>query len=74
MNDCYHGLITYWQPMWHPCTPVTQIGLNADVARKPELSHLEASPHAHTHPKTLAWPPQPPFPPQYVAVFQPTHM
>lgn len=18
MSDCYHGLITYWQPVWHP--------------------------------------------------------
>lgn len=31
MSGRFHGLTTYWQPMWHPCTPVTQ-GAGTDVA------------------------------------------
>lgn len=30
--------------MWHPCTPVTQTGQNADVAQKAELNYLEVFP------------------------------
>lgn len=56
MSDCYHGLITYWQPMWHPCTPVTQTELNADVAGKLNFRHLARHPPlltAQTHIRAL---------------------
>lgn len=56
MSNCCHGLITYWQPMWHPCTPVTHTELNADVARKLKSSLLADPPpllttqiYIHTH-------------------------
>lgn len=52
--------------MWHACTPVTQAEQNADVAQKPELTHLEASPaqtHTHTHTPKHTRLPGPPFSP-----------
>ena len=41
MSDCYHGLITYWQPMRRPCTPVTQ---GCDVQMWPASSGSDPGP------------------------------